>query len=191
MNDQELIQRITAKDEAAFKCLVELYQSSVLNICHRILSNEQDAEDVAQDVFVSAYRKARSFRGQSKVSTWLYRIAVNLSMNQLRKRKWDRYLDILTFSETRGEGHTGALETADADRPDRQLEAKERDRILMDALATLPERQRVAMILHRLEGLSHQEIAEVLQISISSVESLIHRAKHRLQKKLLPLLGKV
>jgi RNA polymerase sigma-70 factor, ECF subfamily len=191
VDERELIQRIVAKDDAAFRTLVELYQSSVLNVCYRILSDRQDAEDVAQDVFVMVYRKAGSFRSESGLSTWLYRIAVNLSLNRLRKRKWDRLLGILTFSDAQFEEATDTMEAPEQDRPDRQLEASERSRILNDVLITLPDKQRVAIILHKIEGLSHQEIAEILQVSLSSVESLIHRAKRNLQKKLIPLLGKI
>ena len=191
LDEQELIQRIVAKDDAAFRTLVELYQSSVLSACYRILGNQQDAEDVAQDVFVMVYRKAESFRGESGLSTWLYRIAVNLSLNRLRRRKWDRLFGILTLSEAESEETIDRMEAPEQDRPDRQLEANERSRILTDVLNTLPEKQRVAIILHKIEGLSHQEIAEILQISLSSVESLVHRAKRNLQKKLIPLLGKI
>ena len=191
VDDQELTQKIAAKDEGAFKHLVELYRSSVLNTCYRILGNREDAEDVAQEVFVKVYRKAKSFRGESRLSTWLYRVAVNLSLNQLRNRRWNRYLDILTFSEDRTEEITNALEAPERDRPDLQFEEKERQRILTEALGTLKGKQRVAIILHKFEGLSHQEIAEIMHVSPSSVESLIHRANRNLQKKLIPLLGKM
>jgi RNA polymerase sigma-70 factor (ECF subfamily) len=191
VDEQGLIHRIVAKDATAFRILVERYQSSVLNVCYRILSDQQDAEDVTQDVFVIVYRKAKSFRGESGLSTWLHRIAVNLSLNRLRKRKWDPLFGILTPSEAKLEEITDMMEAPEQDRPDRQLEASERGRILTEVLNTLPDKQRVAIILHKIEGLSHQEIAEILQISLSSVESLIHRAKRNLQKKLIPLLGKI
>jgi RNA polymerase sigma-70 factor (ECF subfamily) len=191
VDERELIQRIVAKDDAAFRTLVELYRSSVLSACYRILGNQQDAEDVTQDVFVKVYRKAGSFRGDSGLSTWLYRIAVNLSLNRLRKQKWDRLFGILTLSQAELEETTDTMEAPEQDRPDRQLEASERGRMLTQVLNTLPDKQRVAIVLHKIEGLSHQEIAEILQISLSSVESLIHRAKRNLQKKLIPLLGKI
>jgi RNA polymerase sigma-70 factor (ECF subfamily) len=191
VDEQGLIHRIVAKDATAFRILVERYQSSVLNVCYRILSNEQDAEDITQDVFVMVYRKAESFRGESGLSTWLYRIAVNLSLNRLRKRKWDRLFGILTLSEAESGETADTMEAPEQDRPDRQLEARERSKVLADVLNTLPDKQRVAIILHKIEGLSHQEIAEILQISLSSVESLVHRAKRNLQKKLIPLLGKI
>ena len=191
IDERELIQRILARDDVAFRTLVELYQSSVLSVCYRMLGNRQDAEDVAQDVFVMVYRKAESFRGESRLSTWLYRIAVNLSLNRLRRRQWDRLFGVLTLSEAESNETTDTMEAPEQNRPDRQLESSERSRILTDVLDTLPDKQRVAIILHKIEGLSHHEIAEILQISVSSVESLIHRAKRNLQKKLIPLLGKI
>jgi RNA polymerase sigma-70 factor (ECF subfamily) len=191
MNDDELIQEIAAKDHTAFKVLVDRYQALVVNTCYNLLGNRQDAEDVAQEVFVKVYQEARGFRAESKISTWLYRIAVNLSLNHRRKQKWDRYLDIFAFSKDRRENPAEVLEAPEEDRPDRQLEKKERSRILREALETLPGRQRVAMILHKFEGLSYQEIAEVLQTSLSAVESLIHRGKVNLQKKLLPLIEEI
>ncbi|UCF78058.1 MAG: sigma-70 family RNA polymerase sigma factor [Candidatus Eiseniibacteriota bacterium] len=189
MNDQELIHRIAEKDHAAFKSLVERYQLTVLKTCYRILGSRQDAEDVAQEVFLRVFQGAKRFRGESAVSTWLYRIAVNLSLNHRRKHKWNRYLDVLALSDARKEDPTSRLEAPDRDRPDRLLEQKERRRILAEALETLPERQRVALILHKYESLSYEEVAEVLETSLSSVESLIHRAKRNLQKRLVELIG--
>jgi RNA polymerase sigma-70 factor (ECF subfamily) len=189
LNDQELIRKITAGDEAAFKHLVDLYHTAVIGTCYRILGNREDAEDVAQEAFVQVHRKVSSFRGDSKLSTWLYRVAVNLSLNQLRKKKWNSYFGILTLSERRVEEAAGAVEAPAPSRPDRAFEADERARLLSEALAALPEKQRAAIVLHKSEGLSHEEVAQVLGVSISSVESLIHRARRKLQKKLLRSVG--
>lgn len=191
MNDNELIQKIAARDPMAFKTLVDRYQALVINTCYNLLGNRQDAEDVAQEVFIKVYQKAKEFRAESKISTWLYRIAVNLSLNYLRRQKWDYYLDILMFSREKGREAVNVFEAPAADRPDSQLERKERGRILGKALETLPGRQRAVMVLHKIEGLSYQEIAEVLETSLASVESLIHRAKLNLQKRLLPLIEEI
>ena len=191
MNDDELIQEIAAKDHTAFKVLVDRYQALVVNTCYNLLGNRQDAEDVAQEVFIKVYQEARGFRAESKISTWLYRIAVNLSLNHRRKQKWDRYLDIFAFPKGKRENPVEVLEAPEEDRPDRQLEKKERSRILTETLDSLPRRQRVAMVLHKFEGLSYREIAEVLETSLASVESLIHRAKLNLQKKLIPLVKEI
>ncbi len=197
MKEQELVKRIALNDHAAFKLLVESYQSRIINTCNRILGNQQDAEDVTQEVFLQVFQKAKDFRGESAVSTWLYRIAVNLCLNYRRKQKWARYLDVLTFSgpakesSAPRENQVSRLEAPERDRPDKALEDSERRRVLEEALGALPERQRAAFVLHKFEGLSYEEISEVMESSVSSVESLIHRAKRNLQKKLIRFLGEV
>jgi len=191
MNEIQLIQKIATGNHLAFQTLVDRYQALVINTCYHLLGNRQDAEDVAQEVFIKVYREAKGFRGESKISTWLYRIAVNLSLNWHRRQKWDRYLDIFAFWKV-AEGEPASLgEIPEEERPDRRLENEERRGILLKALELLPGRQRAAIILHKFEGLSYREIAEVLGTSLASVESLIHRAKLNLQKRLLPLIDQI
>jgi len=191
MSENQLIQRIAAGNHLAFKTLVDRYQALVISTCYNLLGNGQDAEDVAQEVFIKVYQEAKGFRSESKISTWLYRIAVNLSLNWHRKQKWDRFLDIFAFWKQQEEGSAYPLEAEAKTRPDRVMESEERKKILNMALDTLPERQRVAITLHKYQGLSYQEIAEVLGTSLAAVESLIHRAKLNLQKKLLPLIDRI
>lgn len=186
MDDQILLRKVAARDHAAFRSLVEQYQSLVLRTCYRILGNQEDAEDVAQEVFLTMYQKAKTIRGESRISTWLYRVAVNQSLNHRRKGKWNRYIDFFTSSKNKSERHAMTIKAPEGGQPDRQLEKADKARVLQEALDTLPEKQRIALILHKYEGLSHREIARILQASLSSVESLIHRARANLQKKLLP-----
>jgi RNA polymerase sigma-70 factor (ECF subfamily) len=183
--DELLISQVAGGDEPAFHRLVDAHYAPVFDTCCRILGNREDAEDVTQDVFVQVHRKARTFRGESKLSTWLYRISVNLCLNHLRKRKRERFLGFLSLSEPRGERAGKAVETPESRRPDSELEADERSRILNDALEALPDRQRAAIVLNKCEGLSHQEIADVLLVTPAAVESLVHRAKVTLQRRLL------
>lgn len=188
MNDEELIQKIVEKDHLAFKSLVDRYQQLVINACYNLIGNRQDAEDVAQEVFLQVYKSAQKFRGEAKLSTWLYRIAVNRSLNFVRDNSRFRWLKSLS-SLLEDEGQSAEeVPASDSDRPDVELEKKERNVIVQKAIDSLPEKQRAAFVLHTYEGLSYQEIAEVLQLSLSSVESLIHRAKLNLQKKLLGYL---
>lgn len=187
--DELLLREVASGDETAFSRLVDAHYAAVLNTCYRVLGSHEDAEDVTQDVFVQVHRKVRSFRGESKLSTWLYRISVNLSLNHLRKRKRDRYLSFLSLSEPRGERAGRAVETPESRRPDREFEADERRNILKEALEALPDKQRVAIVLHKYEGLSQHEIAGVLEVTPAAVESLVHRAKQSLQKRLLRALG--
>jgi RNA polymerase sigma-70 factor (ECF subfamily) len=188
MNDKELIQKIAAKDHSAFKELVDHYQSLVINTCYNLLGNRQDAEDVAQEVFFQVHKSVKKFRLEAKISTWLYRIAVNRSLNFIRDKKrsgWLRNLSSLLEGQRQ---EVSDVPASNSDRPDIALEKKERNAVVQQAIDSLPDKQRAAFVLHKYEGLSYQEIAQILNRSFSSVESLIHRAKLNLQKKLLGYL---
>ena len=188
MIDRELIQKIAAKDHSAFKALVDRHQVLVINTCYNLLGNRQDAEDVAQEVFFQVYKSAKNFRLEAKLSTWLYRIAVNRSLNFVRDNKRSRWLKSLTSLLEDDREQVTELPASDSDRPDVALEKKERNAKIQKAIDSLSERQRTAFVLHKYEGLSYGEIAEIMQRSLSSVESLIHRAKSNLQKKLFHYL---
>jgi RNA polymerase sigma-70 factor (ECF subfamily) len=183
--DQELIAQVAVKDQDAFRSLADRYQALVVNTCYGLLGNRQDAEDVAQEVFLQVYKSAGEFRQEAKLSTWLYRIAVNRSLNFIRDNKWSRRLR--SFGALLGDEAEQVANVCapDSSRPDIALEEKERDRLLQKAIASLPARQRAAFVLHKHEGLSYEEIAKVMNCSLSSVESLIHRAKLSLQKELI------
>jgi RNA polymerase sigma-70 factor (ECF subfamily) len=180
LDDDELIRKISRKDLTAFRKLVERHQSFVLNTCFNLIGDFQQAEETAQDVFLQVYQSAGSFRHQSKVSTWIYRMAVNRSLNVIRSNKKSRRIKPLTTLEIRESG---------AKEPDRLLEKKELKDLLRAAVDSLPEKQSTAFILNKYENLSPSEIAEILGISINSVEVRIHRAKKSLQKKLASLLA--
>ncbi|MBD3241352.1 MAG: sigma-70 family RNA polymerase sigma factor [Chitinivibrionales bacterium] len=184
MDEAILTQRLAEGDKDALAEIVRRYRDMVLRAGARIVGNGADAEDVAQEVFLKLMRKARQFKGDAKVSTWLYRITVNTALNHLRRRRWLSFADILG---TRQEETAPEPEFAapDADRPDSHLERK-RDRQALDtALRSLPDRQRTAFVLHRFEGLSYEQIADAMATSLSSVESLLHRARKGLQSALL------
>ena len=179
LDDDELIQRISRKDLIAFQELVERYKSFVFNTCYNLIGSYQQAEEAAQDVFFQIYKSAGAFRHQSKMSTWIYRIAVNQSLNAIRSNKRSRWIKSLTTLETK---------ESSGKEPDKLLEKKELKDLLRDAVDSLPEKQRTAFILNTYENLSPSAIAEILGISSNSVEVRIHRAKKNLQKKLASLL---
>jgi RNA polymerase sigma-70 factor (ECF subfamily) len=187
-SDGELVRRAAEKDEAAFEVLVDRYQTLVMSTCFHFLGNTEDAEDVAQDVFVQVFRKAGKFRGDSKLSTWLYRIAVNRSLNFIRDNRKLGFLSSITSILEGNPDEFPEPAAPDSDRPDSQLETDELGRAAQNAIDALPKNQRTAWVLHRYEGLSHKEVGEVLGRSVSSVESLIHRAKMNLQKNLIRYL---
>jgi len=191
MDDKELIQRVASKDQSAFKELVEHYQNLVLNTCLNLIGSREGAEDVAQEVFFRLYRSAKKFRHKSKLSTWIYRIAVNLSLNFIRdNRRFGGLQSLDPFLEKEPEMEALHL-PSNSKSPEALLEEKERKKLIREALGSLPEKQKVAFVLHKMEGFSSQEIAEILEVSLSSVEARIHRAKISLQKKLIPLLKKM
>lgn len=179
----ELINQLKTGNEDSYKSLVETYKDKVLNTCFHFLHDKPDAEDLAQEVFIEIYRSIDSYRGDAQLSTWIYRIAVNKSLDFLRKKKRKkRFAYVVSlFSDSDDEPE---LQLPAPDNPQKDLEQKERIEILNQALSELPENQKVAITLSKYEGFSNKEVAEIMAISISAVESLVHRAKKNLQKKL-------
>lgn len=190
MNDKNLIEKIIAEDHLAFKEFVGSYQLLVFNACYNLIGNIHDAEDVAQDVFFHVYKSAKNFRYESKLSTWLYKIAVNRSLNFIRDHKRFKWFKSISLLLDDNPEDVTNLSASKEDQPDAAFENKEQSIIVKRAIEKLPENQRAAFVLHKYEGLSYQETAEILQRSLSSVESLIHRAKLNLQKNLLHYLKK-
>jgi RNA polymerase sigma-70 factor (ECF subfamily) len=181
MEDRELISGIKNKNKQVFKDFVEQYQKLVLNICYKFVNNSDDANDVAQEVFIEAYRSIDKFREDSKISTWLYRISVNKSLNFLRDNKKTKITD--SYSGDVQKISADSLQTNTS--PETNFINQERKEIIDKAINSLPDRQKTAFILQKKEDLSHEEISQVLGISVKAVESLIIRAKQNLQKKLI------
>lgn len=158
------------------------HKGLVFNTSLGIVQNTADAEDIAQEVFIQVFHSIHDFKGDSKLSTWLYRIAVTKSLDHLRAKK--RKKRFAFVQNLFGEDNELTAEQATFVHPGVQLENKEKAAVLFKALARLPENQKAAFVLHKTEGLSYQEVAETLNISVSSVESLMFRAKNNLQKYL-------
>lgn len=182
MNEIELIQGLRNGDEAAFKYLVDTYKDRIFNTAIGIVQNAEDAEDVAQEVFIQVYRSIHNFKGESKLSTWLYRIATTRSLDLLRSRKSKKRFGFI--QRLFGDGNEPLYELPDFNHPGVILDQKENAARLFKAIAQLPENQKIAFTLHKLEDLSYQEVSKIMQISISAVESVMHRAKQNLRKML-------
>ena len=182
MNELELIERLKKGDDAAFKIIVEAWQDMVYNTSLGIVQNPEDAEDVAQEVFVQVYESVGQFKGDSKVSTWIYRIAVTKSLDHLRKKKRKKRFAFL--QSLFGVNEEEVRHEPDFHHPGVTLENKENAAVLFQAIEKLPDNQKIAFTLHKLEGLSYQEVAEIMESTVSSVESLMHRAKGNLKKYL-------
>ncbi len=188
MDDNKLIELIKANNQDAFRDMVIKYQTLVINTCYGFVHNQDDAQDIAQEVFIEVYRSIHKFRQESKLSTWLYRISTNKSINYIRdnkKNKWLLSLDLL-FEKEQPENENNTS----VDSPQEVLEQDEKKKILYQAIDNLPDNQKIAFTLYKYDDLSYKEIAEVMKISLSSVESLIFRAKRNLQKKLISLYKK-
>lgn len=182
MSEQERILRLQQGDVQAFKELVAEFGSKVHHTCLGLLQNPEDAEDISQEVFVSIYESLHTFKGESTLSTWIYRIALTKSLEHLRrKNRKKRFAFVQQLFSADQEDIHGA---GHFEHPGVQLENKERAAILFKAMDRLPEKQKSAFVLHKLEGLSYAEIAGVMHTSVSSVESLMVRAKQNLQKLL-------
>jgi RNA polymerase sigma-70 factor (ECF subfamily) len=180
LNEFELIQGLRNGDETAFKFLVDTYQDRVFNTAIGIVQNAEDAEDVAQEVFIQVYRSIHSFKGESKLSTWLYRIATTRALDLLRSRKSKKRFGFM--QRLFGDENEPIHELPDFNHPGVALDRKENAARLFKAINQLPENQKTAFTLHKLEDLSYQEISEAMQTSVAAVESLMHRAKQNLRK---------
>lgn len=185
MDEYQLIKGIQQGDRKAFQILVETYQRMVVNTCLGIVHHKADAEDMAQDVFLEIFRTAGNFRGDSKLSTWLYQIATNRSLNLIRNNKRKRFFQSIEETFTGGRNRASEISENRGDQPDQNITDQQRSDLLHRAIDQLPEKQRTAFILNKQEELPYQQIAEIMEISLASVESLIHRAKKNLQEQLL------
>jgi RNA polymerase sigma-70 factor (ECF subfamily) len=181
-NEDILIKELKEGNESAFKILVDNYQDMIYNTCLSIVKSEEDAEDIAQEVFVQVYQSIGSFKGASKLSTWMYRIAITKSLDHERRKKRKKRFGFVK-SIFGDEGET-EINPPDFHHPGVVLDKKEDAARLFKAIEKLPENQKTAFVLNKIEGLSNQEVSEVMKVSVSSIESLLHRAKNNLKKHL-------
>lgn len=186
--DAALMLRVKQGDAAAFAQLVDKYKRPVMNLAYRTVRDLTEAEDIAQNVFVQVYKSAGRYEPTAKFSTWLFTIARNLCLNEIRRRS--RH-PAESLDQTHAEADDQPLhQIADnrvASPPEQLLHGELEDKIAQ-ALAELPENQRTALLLCRQEDLSYEEIAEVLGCSLSATKSLIHRGRETLKLKLKPYL---
>ena len=180
---EDLMARIAKGDDDAFGILVNRHQTTILNLIYRFIGDRTKSQDLAQEVFIRVWQAAGSYQPKAKFTTWIYQITTNLCLNELksaRRRRW------FPFHRSDGDSENAIEETFSdgSSSPEDLLLAKERNRQLSEALQSLPDNQRLALILKRYDNLSYGEIARILNCSISAVESLLVRAKTTLQKKL-------
>jgi RNA polymerase sigma-70 factor (ECF subfamily) len=184
--ERALIDRSRRGDLAAFDRLVRQYERNVFNTAYRLSGSHEDAADIAQEAFVRAWNNLKSFRGDSAFSTWLYRIVTNVFLDD-RKRKRARphrsLEDVLTLDES-----TVQRQFEDPNPGPQDLaEGDERRKILEEAIQTLPEGQRIMVVMYHTQGLSYEEIAEITQLPMGTVKSRLNRARLALRDRLSPV----
>ena len=184
MTEQELLDGIINQNKEAIQYLVKNYQKNVIKTAYYFVANMEDAEDLSQEVFLEILRSIGRYKKSASLYTWIYRITVNKSLDHLRKQhrrsfvqKMGTILRISPDGMNLDENEPEVLDTRNDD--------NEKRNILDNAVNSLPENQKIAFILNKYEELAYKEIAEIMNLSLSSVESLIHRAKLNLQKKLV------
>ena len=186
-SDRELVERVQAGEKRAFDLLVLRYQQKLVKLISRYVRDPQEAMDVAQEAFIKAYRAIPGFRGESSFYTWLYRIGVNTAKNHLvaqGRRPPDS--DVDAQDAERFDIDTMLREQ---DTPEAEAYRDEVERTVVEAIAELPEELRTAVTLRELEGLSYQEIAQVMECPVGTVRSRIFRAREAIDKRLRPLTG--
>ncbi len=180
MTESELLIQLRKNDPAACRILVERHGKLVFNTALGLLQHRSDAEDMAQEVFAYAFQSVNQFRGEAKLSTWLYRITVSKSLDALKARKRVKRFGFLqSLFDPKGGGLM--VDVPHFQHPGVLLENQEQAQVLFMAIDKLSENQKTAFVLHKLEELSYAEIAEVMELSLASVESLLFRARQNLR----------
>jgi RNA polymerase sigma-70 factor (ECF subfamily) len=179
-DDQLLITSLKQGDNGAYRQLVDRFGNQVFNVAVSLLNNREDAEDITQEVFSTIFHSIRLFRGDSSLSTWIYRLSVSKSLEHLRalQRKKRSGIMVRIFG---GEKNSDIEEKNPFYHPGIRLENRERSAILFQAIRQLPENQKTAFVLHKVEGLSQAQIAGIMEITVAAVESLMVRARQRLK----------
>ncbi len=183
-----LVEAFREGKPGAFDAIVRAHQDRVYAFCLRMLSDREDALDVAQEVFLSAYRNLAGFRGEASLSTWLLRIAANRSLNRIRQRATRAAREVMSIQPQEDGNSPFQPPGREEDRPDRMVESRETRKILEAAIANLDEDSRMLVLLSDVEGLSYEELSEAVGIPLGTVKSKLHRARMALRKMLAPVV---
>lgn len=182
VSDLELIESFKNGSSSSFEELVSRYSEKAFNLAYRFTRNQEDAEEVLQDVFVTVFKKIDGFEGKSSFSSWLYRVTVNAGLMKIRKRKQDKSIpmeDILPQIE-----NSSAVKISEKQRADVYTYRKEVSKVIDEAIQKLPEDYRPVFILRDVDGLTSKEVSKILNLSIPAVKSRLHRSRLMLRKKL-------
>ncbi len=187
LTDLELVQRVQSGDKKSFDVLVLKYQHKVINLIMRYVHDYDTSQDVAQEAFIKAYRGLKNFRGDSAFYTWLYRIAINTAKNHLVSQ--GRRAPTSDIDAEEAEQYDGVSALKEYGTPEHELLKDEMQAVVTDAIESLPEDLRTAIVLRELEGMSYEEIAVTMDCPIGTVRSRIFRAREAIDKVLQPLLN--
>lgn len=183
LSDEEIMVRCALGSEAAFQILVSRYRSRIINLITRFVGDQDRAEDIAQEVFIRVYRNRERYRKSGKFSTWIFTIAANLAKNEIRRKV--RHRRVVSMDEEREPGMSLAATLADdAPSPGQVLERRELEVLILNAIESLPERYRLALVLRDIEGLAYEEVSRVLGIPGGTVRSRINRARLMVKDRL-------
>ncbi|MFZ7120897.1 MAG: RNA polymerase sigma factor [Eubacteriaceae bacterium] len=177
--DSNLIKKCKNGDISSFEILVNEYSRKVYNIVFRIIGNEEDTKDISQEVFIKIYKKIKTFKEQSELSTWIYRIAVNCAKDHLKKRKENIFVHDFNQSQNNM--------LSNEDIPEDNVESKENTEILINALDRLKQEQREIIVLKDIQDFTYEEISKILKISLGTVKSRLSRSRVRLRSILLEM----
>ena len=188
--DVEIVRQVQAGDVAAFDRLIGKYRERVYGIVYNMTSNREDAADLTQDAFIKAFQSIHRFGGQSSFFTWLYRIAVNSTLSHLRKSRLRSFFSLETIDSEAPVAKEIIAALTDKTGAERDSYVRELQEKLNDAMLKLSTKHRTVVTLFEIEGLSHQEIAEVMECSVGTVRSRLHYAKQVLQAELQPYMNR-
>jgi RNA polymerase sigma-70 factor (ECF subfamily) len=188
-SDIDLMLAVQRGDDEAFSELVGRHRNAVVNLAYRYLSNRADAEDLAQEVFLKVYRARARYKPQAKFTTWLYRIAANTCLNEVRNRK-NRPTHRAAGLHDAGGDESAAARVADDSRPAPEVavETEELRAQVRAAVDDLPERQRLAILLNKFHGLGYEELAETMEMTVPGIKSLLVRARENVRRRIEPYL---
>ena len=189
-SDWDIVRRVQAGDVAAFDVLTLRYRGRVYGVIYNMTSNREDAADLTQDAFIKSFQSINRFKGQSSFFTWLYRIAVNSTLTHLRKNRLRTFFSLEKVDENDSQSAEVIEALTDNTGVERNTFVKELQERLNDAMQKLSIRHRTVVTLFEIDGLSHQEIAEIINCSVGTVRSRLHYAKQQLQSELQPFIRK-
>jgi len=184
LKDAEFIEQLKLKSTKAYSKLLDDFQQRVFSTCISFVPNKEDAQDIAQDVFVEVFKSINKFKGDSKLSTWIYRITTNKCLEFIRKKNTKKRFAFLQSITGSAIPFDKTNYFTEMNHPGILLENKELNTTLFKAINSLPESQTIVFTLHKIDGKSYQEVAEITNRSLSSVESVMFRAKKNLQNLL-------